>query len=184
MFPPLSLERSPKHTLVVSHDPCTPTCSLRSHPVPCSASHTAKHSPPFLRGACFMQAHMHAHINSQTAFAWFSMAIPPSPGASTGSLLHGVTKPHPAPAHASTPSPTVTPPHTLPLHPALLEPTGAASFSTVTHTHTSAPGRATLAVTLPIAGPYRASHRPHAPFPWPAGIIFKPFYCPMSGFMG
>lgn len=40
------------------------------------------------------------------------MAIPPSPGASTHSLLHGVTKPHPPPAHTSTPSPAATPPHT------------------------------------------------------------------------
>lgn len=82
-FPPLSLQPfSPTHTGCL-HDPCTPTCSLHSHPIPCSASHTAEHSHPFLRGACCMPAHMHAGINSQTAFAWLSMAIPPSPGAST-----------------------------------------------------------------------------------------------------
>lgn len=94
--------------------PMTPvrTCSLHSHPVPCSASHTAKHSHPFLHGACFMQTHMHTHRNSQTAFAWFSMAIPFSPGAGTDSLFHRVTKPHPPPAHTSTPSPTVTPSRT------------------------------------------------------------------------
>lgn len=82
-FPPLSLQPFfPTHAGCL-HDPCTPTCSLHSHPIPCSASHTAEHSHPFLRGACCMPAHMHAGINSQTAFAWLSMAIPPSPGAST-----------------------------------------------------------------------------------------------------
>jgi len=189
VLPPLFLQPfSRTHTcttMVVSHDPRTPTRSPRSQPVPYGTSHAANTPTPVsaLPASC-QHTCTHAHTHSQCfGSPWQFLPL----GGRAHSLLCRVINPHTHPARMSTQSPIATPLPTLPLRLAppepALPPLSLQGLLPV-HTHIHSLRRACLAVAFPMAGPYGQSHRAHAPSPLPAGIVSEPFHCRMSGLMG